>query len=160
MDWHHIGNKPLPELMTTQFTDVYLHLPNSMSSHTLTDYYDMFTTFLSTYIKWPTFWYQHVSVHSDEEIYKQHTGIILCMRPANERRRYNVTSSLIGWVHSQDDPWTYKQFPLKLRVHWYAEYILQHHSKATEHQTSMNEYTTHTKINPCVHWKCFSRTWK
>ena len=24
-------------------------------------------------------------------------GIMLCMRPANERQRYNVTSSLIGW---------------------------------------------------------------
>ena len=31
-------------------------------------------------------------------------GIILWMRPANERRRYNVTSSLIGWAHSQNDP--------------------------------------------------------
>ena len=30
--------------------------------------------------------------------------IILCMRPANERRRYNVTSSLIGWAHAQNDP--------------------------------------------------------
>ena len=29
-----------------------------------------------------------------------HAGIILCMRPTNERRRYNVTSSLIGWAHS------------------------------------------------------------
>ena len=29
---------------------------------------------------------------------------ILCMRPANERRRYNVTSPLIGWVHTQNDP--------------------------------------------------------
>ena len=28
------------------------------------------------------------------------TGIILCMHPANERRHYNVTSSLIGWDHS------------------------------------------------------------
>ena len=27
------------------------------------------------------------------------------MRPANERRRYNVTLSLIGWVHKQNDPW-------------------------------------------------------
>ena len=27
------------------------------------------------------------------------TGIMLCMRPANERRRNNVTS-LIGWVHT------------------------------------------------------------
>ena len=31
-------------------------------------------------------------------------GIILCMHPANERRRYIVTSSLIGWVHTQNDP--------------------------------------------------------
>ena len=30
-------------------------------------------------------------------------GIILCMRPANERRRYNVTSSPIGWAHAQND---------------------------------------------------------
>ena len=33
------------------------------------------------------------------------TGIILCMRPVNERRRYNITSSLIGWAHSQNGPW-------------------------------------------------------
>ena len=32
-------------------------------------------------------------------------GIILCMRPANERRRYTVTSSPIGWAHAQNDPW-------------------------------------------------------
>ena len=30
--------------------------------------------------------------------------IILCMYPANERWRYIVTSSLIGWVHTQNDP--------------------------------------------------------
>ena len=30
--------------------------------------------------------------------------IFLCMRPANERRRYNVMSSLIGWAHAQNDP--------------------------------------------------------
>ena len=34
----------------------------------------------------------------------QFSGIILCMRPANERRHYIVTSSLIGWVHTQNDP--------------------------------------------------------
>ena len=28
------------------------------------------------------------------------TGIRLGMRPANERRRYNVTTSLIGWAHT------------------------------------------------------------
>ena len=30
--------------------------------------------------------------------------VILCMGPANERRHYNVTSSLIGLVHTQSDP--------------------------------------------------------
>ena len=34
-----------------------------------------------------------------------HSGIILCMHPANERRRYNVTSSLIVWEHAQNDLW-------------------------------------------------------
>ena len=29
--------------------------------------------------------------------------IILCMRPANERWRYIVTPSLIGWTHTQND---------------------------------------------------------
>ena len=33
------------------------------------------------------------------------TEIILCMHPANGRRRYNVTSSLIGWAHTQNDPY-------------------------------------------------------
>ena len=29
----------------------------------------------------------------------------LCMHPANERRRWNVTSSLTGWAHTENDPW-------------------------------------------------------
>ena len=36
-------------------------------------------------------------------------GIILWMHPANERRRYIVTSSLIGRVHTQSDPWSWVQ---------------------------------------------------
>ena len=32
------------------------------------------------------------------------TGIILCMRPANERQRYIVMLSLIGWAYTQNDP--------------------------------------------------------
>ena len=32
------------------------------------------------------------------------SGIILCMRPAKERWRYIVTSPLIGWSHTQNDP--------------------------------------------------------
>ena len=31
-------------------------------------------------------------------------GIILCVCPANERWRYIVTSPLIGWAHTQNDP--------------------------------------------------------
>ena len=34
-----------------------------------------------------------------------YSGIILCMHPANERRCYNVTLSLIGWAHTQNEPW-------------------------------------------------------
>ena len=28
----------------------------------------------------------------------------ICMHPASERRRYNVTSSLIGWAPAKNDP--------------------------------------------------------
>ena len=31
--------------------------------------------------------------------------LILCMHPANRRRHYIVTLSLMGWVHTQNDPW-------------------------------------------------------
>ena len=43
-------------------------------------------------------------------------GIILWMRPANERRRYIVTSSLIGWAHTQNDPcaWLWRFIFLQL----------------------------------------------
>ena len=36
-------------------------------------------------------------------------GIILCMRPANERQQYIVMLSPIGWVHTQNDPWNLMQ---------------------------------------------------
>ena len=37
---------------------------------------------------------------------KHATWVILGMGKANERRRYNVTSSLIGWTHIQSDLYT------------------------------------------------------
>ena len=37
---------------------------------------------------------------TDAYAYRDH----LCMCPANERRRYIVRSSLIGWAHTQNDP--------------------------------------------------------
>ena len=33
-----------------------------------------------------------------------YSGIILCMGSVSERQRYIVTSSLIGWAHTQNDP--------------------------------------------------------
>ena len=36
--------------------------------------------------------------------YDMMTGLILGLRPANERRRYFVTTSLIGWVQALNQP--------------------------------------------------------
>ena len=47
----------------------------------------------------------HLKFHSNLPGANKLTWIILCMRPANERWRYNVTPSLIGWAHTQNDPW-------------------------------------------------------
>ena len=57
--------------------------------------------------KVPLSWLWSCAIHLRATSQKmlQISGIILCMRPANERRRYNVTSSPIGWAHSQNDPW-------------------------------------------------------
>ena len=33
------------------------------------------------------------------------SGLILGLRPANERRRYKVTPSLIGWAQTYNQPW-------------------------------------------------------
>ena len=32
-------------------------------------------------------------------------GMILGLHPANERRRYKVTPSLIGWAQAYNQPW-------------------------------------------------------
>ena len=37
--------------------------------------------------------------------------IVLGMGPTNERQRYNVTSTLIGWDHTKNDPWARIPFP-------------------------------------------------
>ena len=47
---------------------------------------------------------QCINIHNylDRGITPDCTGIILCMHPANGRRHYNVTSSLIGWAYTQN----------------------------------------------------------
>ena len=47
----------------------------------------------------------------------KYTGSILCMHPTNERRRYNVTSSLIGWAHIQNYRWNTTNHQLML-ISW------------------------------------------
>ena len=37
------------------------------------------------------------------------TRISLGMHPANERQHYTVTLSLVGWAHTQNDPWSNNQ---------------------------------------------------
>ena len=51
-------------------------------------------------------------------IFSGFSGIILWMRPVTERRRYIVTPSLIGWVHTQNDPclWLFLLFLLSLSL--------------------------------------------
>ena len=44
-------------------------------------------------------------------------GIVLWMHPANDRWCYNVTPSLIGWAHSQNDNCT-GRFPSQRPVMW------------------------------------------
>ena len=50
----------------------------------------------------------------------QNARIILWMRPANERRRYIVTSPLIGWAHSQNNPWNDNHFRLRQSCDWHS----------------------------------------
>ena len=38
-------------------------------------------------------------------------GLMLGLRPANERRRYKVTPSLIGWAQTYNQPWDRCQIP-------------------------------------------------
>ena len=54
-----------------------------------------------------------------------HPRIILRMCPANGRWHYNVTSSFIGWAHTQNDP-CYS--PVKMR---YREFIVRCLTNAT-----------------------------
>ena len=45
------------------------------------------------------------------------SGIVLCVRPTNERRCYNVMSSLIGRVHAQNDPCSLLEWHVHMLVH-------------------------------------------
>ena len=45
------------------------------------------------------------------------TGLILGLRPVNERRRYKVTRSLIGWAQTYNQPWLYVRKHVNMNLH-------------------------------------------
>ena len=63
-----------------------------------------------------------------------HFIYILCMASVNERRRYNVTSSLIGWDHTQNDPSTHFDPADKLTLNQELNGRLYQHLWATVYQ--------------------------
>ena len=68
--------------------------------------------------------------NNDEKKKKKNIGDVVfrdlfCMHPANARRRYNVTSSLIGWAHTQNNPCVISRFMSKKSLWYdYKEHIL------------------------------------
>ena len=64
---------------------------------------------------WPIHWCFELAIGTPYlPSHRWATEIILCMRPANERWRYTVALSLIGWVHTQNDPWSYRVFIVRI----------------------------------------------
>ena len=64
------------------------------------------------------------------------TEIILCMSSANERWRYTVMPSFIGWVHTQNDPWVQKMAYCLLNTTPLSEPMLTHCWLSTWEQIS------------------------
>ena len=64
------------------------------------------------------------------------SGIILCMRPANERQRYIVTSLLIGWAHPQIIPSDC------LSVSVYTSTIMSPHVGFFHHSITISPFNT------------------
>ena len=68
-----------------------------------------------------------------------HTGIILCMCSANERR-YIVTSSPISWVHTQNDPCAHMLYSIVMQSICFkglthVEKIMQDQQKCDQHNS-------------------------
>ena len=74
--------------------------------------------------------------------------IMLCMLPANERRRYNVTSSLSGRAHTQHNPW------------WFVVIQVRSHNNESGYDCShVNIFTYHTVQLTSVECPDSMKTW-
>ena len=49
---------------------------------------------------WKHVFILHMQILQNSDFINTFPGLILSLRPANERRRYKVTPSLIGWVQT------------------------------------------------------------
>ena len=101
MAWRQTGDNPLPEPMMTQFVKHIVPLGGD----------EFKKCHLNPHYKPKTVWwlpqvyngaaYTNKTVSSSWiRVQSQKTGLILGLRPANERRRYKVTSFLIGWAQT------------------------------------------------------------
>ena len=72
------------------FSAILLSINTHDNAWSVTKVFSVHELLLRTYVKWLEY---------------ELAGIILCMRPANEKRPYSVTSFLIGLAHTQNDPW-------------------------------------------------------
>ena len=120
--WHQDTNMTSPQTHKKMSTSTKMSSPHPAHYTPSTIYgqrgnHGRKYSFIFGFFSWTTclFWYlfqyfinKSVCLYQArwETVYScDPSGIILCMGPANERRRYNVTSSPIGWAHTQNDPW-------------------------------------------------------
>ena len=82
----------------------------------------------------------------------RYPGIIVGIGSSNEGQRYIVTSSLIGWAHTHNDPWIPDDFPHMLQAqytHWYWSSLVR---EATlkgmcKYTTRVHQNSFHSKQN-------------
>ena len=65
-------------------------------------------------------------------------GVILCMRPANEKPRYSVTPTRFGWAHTQNDPWAIVDHCI--RPTYFAEVSTLHYTQILIFSLELNLY--------------------
>ena len=83
------GNKPLPEPMLTKFYDIIWH-HNGLKP----PMYGIKASPLRATLMWQIPSFENLIMAKASS----RAGLILGLRPANERHRYKVTQSLIGWA--------------------------------------------------------------
>ena len=78
-----------------------LQCPLNYSCHTLiSENYIHIVSCTGLILNWSVLQSFSADCRPSVSIYEHDTGLTLGLHPANERRRYKVTPSLIGWVQT------------------------------------------------------------